>query len=59
MDLASMREQNSPAPSPNVGDIRWLGAKSVTLLCKTCSHQQIVSIEILRDDVPLVLVVSN
>jgi hypothetical protein len=59
MDLANMREQNSPAPSPNVGDIRWLGAKSVTLLCRTCSHQQVVSIEILPDDVPLALVASK
>jgi len=59
MTLGNMREQNSPAPSPNVGDVRWLGAKSVTLLCRTCSHQQVVSIEILPDDVPLALVASK
>jgi hypothetical protein len=59
MMLGNMREQNSPAPSPNVGDVRWLGAKSVTLLCRTCSHQQVVSIEILPDDVRLALVASK
>jgi hypothetical protein len=57
--LGDMREQNSPAPSPNVGDVRWLGAKSVTLLCRACSHQQVVSIEILPDEVPLELIASK
>jgi hypothetical protein len=55
----NMREQNTPARSPNVGDIRWLGAKSITLLCQACSHQQVVSIEILPDDVPLALIASK
>ena len=59
MTLGDMREQNSPAPSPNVGDVRWLGAKSVTLLCRACSHQQVVSIEILPDEVPLELIASK
>jgi hypothetical protein len=58
MTLGNMREQNS-AGSPNVGDIRWLGAKSVMLLCRSCSHQQVVSIEILPDEVPLALVASK
>jgi hypothetical protein len=52
-------DQDTPDRSPNVGDIRWLGAKSVILLCRTCSHQQVVSIEILPDDVPLALVASK
>jgi hypothetical protein len=59
MTLGNMREQHSPTPSPNVGDIRWLGAKSVTLLCRTCSHQQVANIELLPDDVPLELVASK
>ena len=54
-----MDDQNTPARSPNVGDVRWLGAKSVTLLCKTCSHQQVASIDFLPDDVPLALVASK
>jgi hypothetical protein len=58
MTLGNMHEQN-PAGSPNVGDIRWLGAKSVTLLCRSCSQQQVVSIEILPDEVPLALVASK
>jgi hypothetical protein len=51
--------QNTSARSPNVGDIRWLGAKSVILLCQTCQHQQVASIELLPDDVPLALVASK
>jgi hypothetical protein len=53
-------DQNSPEPcSPNVGDIRWLGAKSVMLLCQTCQHRQVANIELLPDDVPLALVASK
>ena len=40
-------DQNTPARSPNVGDIRWLGAKSVMLLCQTCQHRQVANIELL------------
>ena len=53
------RQHDTPDRSPNVGDIRWLGTKSVMLLCQTCSHQQVVSIEILPDEVPLALVASK
>jgi hypothetical protein len=49
-------DQNTPARSPKVGDIRWLGAKSVMLLCQNCQHQQVANIELLPDDVPLALV---
>jgi hypothetical protein len=52
-------DQSIPDRSPNVGDIRWLGAKSVMLLCQTCSHQQVASIELLPDDVPLALLASK
>ena len=52
-------DQNTPARSPNVGDIRWLGAKSVMLLCRTCQHQQVANLELLPDDVPLTLVESK
>jgi hypothetical protein len=54
-----MDDQNTPACSPNVGDIRWLGAKSVMLLCQTCPHRQFANVEILPDDVPLALVASK
>ena len=52
-------DENTPAPSPNIGDIRWLGAKSVMLLCQTCEHRQVANLEILPDDVPLELVASK
>ena len=51
--------QNTPARAPNVGDIRWLGAKFVMLLCRTCPHQQVANIELLPDDVPLAHVASK
>jgi hypothetical protein len=54
-----MDDQNAPARPPNVGDIRWLGAKSVLLLCQTCPHQQVANVELLPDDVPLALVASK
>ena len=52
-------DENTPDRSPNVGDVRWLGAKSVMLLCRTCSHQQVASIQLLPDDVPLALLASK
>ena len=52
-------DQNTPDRSPNVGDIRSLGAKSVMLLCQTCQHRQIANIELLPDDVPLALIASK
>jgi hypothetical protein len=52
-------DENTPARSPNVGDIRWLGAKSVMLLCQTCPHQQVANVDLLPDDVPLALVASK
>jgi hypothetical protein len=45
--------QNTPARAPNVGDIRWLGAKFVMLLCQKCPYQQVSSLELLPDDAPL------
>ena len=56
--LAAM-DQNTPAHSANIGDIRWLGAKSVMLLCQTCQHRQVANIELLPDDIPLALVASK
>jgi hypothetical protein len=52
-------DQDTPARSPNVGDIRWLGANSVMLLCQTCQHRQVANLEFLPDDVPLALVASK
>ncbi|MFZ0841750.1 MAG: hypothetical protein WAM77_30190, partial [Xanthobacteraceae bacterium] len=53
-------DQKSPEPCfPNVGDIRWLGAKSVILLCQTCQYRQVANIELLPDDVPLALIASK
>ena len=52
-------DQNASARSPNVGDIRWLGANSVMLLCQTCQHRQVANLELLPDDVPLALVASK
>ena len=53
-------DQNTPDPlSPNVGDIRWLGAKSVMVLCQTCQYRQVANIELLPDDVPLALIASK
>ena len=54
-----MDDQNTPARSSNVGDIRWIGAKSVMLFCQTCPHQQVANVELLPDDVPLALVASK
>jgi hypothetical protein len=52
--------QNNPADrSPTVGDIRWLGAKSVILLCRACQHRQIANTELLPDDVTLALIASK
>jgi hypothetical protein len=42
-----------------VGDIRWLGAKSVMLLCQACQHRQIANVELLPDDVTLALIASK
>jgi hypothetical protein len=44
---------------PSIGDIRWLGAQTVMLVCKTCPHQQVANIDALPDDVPLTLVASK
>ena len=52
-------DQDTPARFPNVGDIRWLGANSVMLLCQTCQHRQVANLEFLPDDVPLALVASK
>jgi hypothetical protein len=54
-----MDDQNTPDRSPNVGAIRWLGAKSVVLLCQTCRYQQVANVELLPDDFPLALVASK
>jgi len=59
IDDGSTVNQNTPARPPNVGDIRWLGTKSVTLLCRTCPRQQVANIELLPDDVPLAHVASK
>ena len=45
--------------APTVGDVRWLGAKSVMLLCQSCQHQQVANINLLPDDVPLALIASK
>jgi hypothetical protein len=53
-------DQNSPEPfSPNVGDIRWLGANFVMVLCQKCPYQQVSSLELLPDDVPLALLAAK
>ena len=53
-------DQNTPAHFlPNVGDVRWLGAKSVMLLCQTCQHRQVANIELLPDDTSLALIASK
>ena len=44
---------------PLVGDIRWLGAKSVMLLCRTCEYRQVANIELLPDGMPLALLASK
>jgi hypothetical protein len=54
-----MDDQNTRDHSPNVGDIRWLGAKSVMLLCQTCQHRQVANIEQLPDDTSLALIASK
>ena len=48
-----MREQNSAVSSANVGDVRWLGAKFVMVLCQKCAYQQISSLKLLADNLPL------
>ena len=53
-------DQSIPGDSsPTIGDIRWLGANSVMLLCQTCQHRQVANIELLPDAVPLALVASK
>ena len=47
-------EQINPRRSATVGDVRWLGAKSVMLLCQSCQHQQVANI-----NVPLALIASK
>ena len=54
-----MNQNDSAAPSPTLGDIRWLGAKSVMLLCRACQHRQIANVELLPDDVTLALIASK
>ncbi len=56
---AALLDQNTRAHSPNLGDIRWLGAKSVMLLCQSCQHQHVANINLLPDDVPLALIASK
>jgi hypothetical protein len=55
----AMDDQNTRDCSPNVGDVRWLGAKSVMLLCQTCQHRQVANIEQLPDDTSLALIASK
>jgi hypothetical protein len=53
-------DQSIPGDSsPTIGDIRWLGAKSVMLLCQTCQHRQVANIALLPDAVPLALLASK
>jgi hypothetical protein len=54
-----MNQNNLADPSPTVGDIRWLGANSVMLLCRACQHRQIANVELLPDDVTLALIASK
>ena len=56
---AALLDQKTPTHSPNLGDIRWVGAKSVMLLCQKCQHRQVANLELLPDDVPLALIASK
>jgi hypothetical protein len=52
----AMDGPNSRDRSPNVGDIRGFGAKSVMLLCQTCRHRQVANSELLPEDRSLALI---
>src|SRR5271169_5252458 len=44
---------------PIVGDIRWLGPRTLIVGCRACPHQQVTNVEALPDSVPLWLIAAQ
>jgi hypothetical protein len=54
-----MTPENPAAPSLTVGDVRWLHAQTVLVVCRACPHQQVANVDALPDSVPLSLISSR
>jgi hypothetical protein len=54
-----MKPNQPPGPPPTLGDVRWLGARSLVAVCHSCGHLDVFDVAALPDSMPLSWVASR